>query len=1735
MPKLPERRFQSRGRQQDEPEHSRRTPRFATGNDPAPRGERRRPVQALGDSGPARVSHEMQQHLGNKLVQEALNGGGGELGAVVSSELGASLAGVGPGVAMDQAGGLLTARNQDLLRALSARQEMTRGEALNTLRGGGGHPLPRTIALRLEREFGTSFDSVRIHTDDDGAATARALGARAVQKGESIFFAKGAYAPDSVAGLALLRHELTHVVQAREGRLPTTGQISDPQMGAEREAVGNEGGVGASSTDGFVDEDFWHALVDATAATYLGGAGRTVSGPDVANVGAQPSLGAALEVGSSMGSTPSWGAMPSTTVGMSEGMGAESMSSAGAPAMLSPDSAADIDGGSWYPSLWTGSFDEGAELLSVGTDLADSAFAAGSAFAESVVEGGTELFEGIWEAGADLGEEALLGIVQSVSPLLADLVVNGPDRTLSVAMEEGLDGFFQQLCGMEPEALLEEVGGTLGDLATALEGREDPCAFLGERLGGLDAFVTEFLKSDAFENIQAFLDSFDQQTETLNRLLLAPMFDAVLNHLGERFSRVRALVGAASEAAGAVQAVSSAAWQWLLDALGLGAEGEGLGAWLMEKARAVWGRLADELEPLKAPIELLRGVLLAASPFGVVLLAKEGLGPLLEAARWLMAHADDPNLVQNAREELGETWLPALLSGLELLEKHLASSVQPILGYLSQLKSGLEAVAGAITGVASRLTAYVRSIAGAVVNIIDWTSTTWASVTGAIAGFAGQAIEALKPVLSVLGSLGLFVVGFPATSALVVAGRAWPYLCPCLRKQILEVMLNVAITALHTVELPGAMGAFQGVVVAFFEGLRGRLESDEASVLVAMDNLALVLSGGSPEFLVGFVGGLVVGVLEGLFDPLLMVWDVLSVVGQIQYWALCMATGDTASGLDAAHAIGDDAIISLTEDARQALTPELMQRFAELADRLAPIGASLESRFMPAVEALLSGEGVTWETLQEHLGTLGDMILEGLETQAAGLANSLIDVLQDPKGMVGSTGYGLGWLAGSALVHLVATVCSFGTLEAVLGTSKVARSLLKALDMSKAAIGKAGAVLGQYADEALALVKQLGQTLGGMAKGVLGELLELAAQGFDEVARFVDDVLGLLFRRGSRRNKVDKNTGDMVSPTSSRDAGHGQNPTPAGTRSDPANARGNSTRNEQNTDRKEQTNEHRAARAAAKRAWADLRAQTEQDLVSEVELRGRLSTAARTVQGATIRYGLIVDRAAWCVEAVAHGDPSDPSARERAGRGWVARHGASTWLGATSAVEGNRRQTGKVLDALEVEWDDLCASVEGDEDRELQAFANALARDCDGSLEYPTLDLTVDVKKPEFTDKPSVVVVAEVSPNTTTESRTLVAGARPSLLQWLRSQHNTAKRIDGGLEQALAKVETSLGRGDSLERAEPELIQARPSLGNPFNTASTVNQSVLASVNDLAVTVDTEEGVETRELPEYLSVLGTAVKGSLANTVRRPIITGPVLQSPSPAVRSGGQEWTAIERWLEQPDLKKESTRDLSALSHAYQRIAQEAGCSYTHPEGLGDPERTRELEGVLKTKREALRLAVAEAYGEDLPALNREILENNDLFKVTGMRLKGAIFEQWFGSQHEDLVNLRAPYIPIVDGTGNRRICADGFVEGTASARGNTLVECKAYSSAAPPDKEQVRRMREYRKHLGKSWMSGGGSKMVFNTIVYVFNSAEVADAWIGKLDEILESLVSVMVGGERLVDALASLDDSIELENED
>ncbi|GLR18372.1 eCIS core domain-containing protein [Portibacter lacus] len=83
------------------------------------------------------------------------------------------------------------------------------------------------IIGQMESSFGQDFSNVNFIQNSQSALS---IGARAFARGEEIHFAPGEFNPSTSRGRQLIGHELTHVIQQRQGRVSPTRQLKGFQL-----------------------------------------------------------------------------------------------------------------------------------------------------------------------------------------------------------------------------------------------------------------------------------------------------------------------------------------------------------------------------------------------------------------------------------------------------------------------------------------------------------------------------------------------------------------------------------------------------------------------------------------------------------------------------------------------------------------------------------------------------------------------------------------------------------------------------------------------------------------------------------------------------------------------------------------------------------------------------------------------------------------------------------------------------------------------------------------------------------------------------------------------------------------------------------------------------------------------------------------------------------------------------------------------------------------------------------------------------------------------------------------------------------------------------------------------------------------------------------------------------------------------------------------------------------------
>ncbi|GLR16694.1 eCIS core domain-containing protein [Portibacter lacus] len=107
--------------------------------------------------------------------------------------------------------------------------------------------LPEEVQSKMEGAFGADFSNVNIHSN---SSKAQGMGAQAYAQGNDVHFAPGKYNPESQSGQELLGHELTHVVQQRQGRVQPTTQMKGQNVNADQSLENEADHMGKKAASG---------------------------------------------------------------------------------------------------------------------------------------------------------------------------------------------------------------------------------------------------------------------------------------------------------------------------------------------------------------------------------------------------------------------------------------------------------------------------------------------------------------------------------------------------------------------------------------------------------------------------------------------------------------------------------------------------------------------------------------------------------------------------------------------------------------------------------------------------------------------------------------------------------------------------------------------------------------------------------------------------------------------------------------------------------------------------------------------------------------------------------------------------------------------------------------------------------------------------------------------------------------------------------------------------------------------------------------------------------------------------------------------------------------------------------------------------------------------------------------------------------------------------------------------
>ena len=248
---------------------------------------------AVGPEPHAALAADCQAIFGNTTMRAALEGTDTGPASLMVDAMALGAAGVQAGQAVDQIQS--NHHNQQALAAtggpsiaISARRksmdpaEQASSIAVDTALKRGGKPLAPDVRADMERALGADLSGVRIHTDGAAAHAAESVSAHAFAVEQHVVFNRGTYRPHTTEGRRLLAHELQHVVQHQEGRIPAATEdglsVSNPMDAHEREADR----VAAEVVRTPMVDSTEAAPIDTEAGQDVQAGSADVAGPDAA-------------------------------------------------------------------------------------------------------------------------------------------------------------------------------------------------------------------------------------------------------------------------------------------------------------------------------------------------------------------------------------------------------------------------------------------------------------------------------------------------------------------------------------------------------------------------------------------------------------------------------------------------------------------------------------------------------------------------------------------------------------------------------------------------------------------------------------------------------------------------------------------------------------------------------------------------------------------------------------------------------------------------------------------------------------------------------------------------------------------------------------------------------------------------------------------------------------------------------------------------------------------------------------------------------------------------------------------------------------------------------------------------------------------------------------------------------------------------------------------------------------
>lgn len=604
-------------------------------------------------------------------------------------------------------------------------------------------------------------------------------------------------------------------------------------------------------------------------------------------------------------------------------------------------------------------------------------------------------------------EDRAWGLIEHLAPELAPIIRRGPQgivdwlkERLSTALDTVVNALAAPMRSIT--GVVAAVSGHLSRLTAWIQdayakiSRRD-CSPLAEAAAKIEQVFNE-IASPVFDRIKALTGRVREFFTGIWNKLGAPVWDFLRQAGGAAWQRIQEFAGWVWDKTAPVRRLAARAWTWVKNRLGIGEEAEGqngLMQWIQRKASPAWEWVKERIEPIKRPLMIVGGVLLMLSPAGPFIALGAGVAGLIIGIRYLR-QMRTPGFIVQMREALHGHIIPGIMSAAHSVTGALSRAASFITGKLDEMTGGMVSLVGAVGGSILRFAiGVVHWIAEQFRALAAWAHDKLMALVHLVSGAFTKLRTFLQPVLDVLGRI-IAIAANPLGIIGLLPGLAWRLIPYCFKGPIINFILRIVIRVVRAI--PGS--PLLGLIWPFIRsGLLGFLEKaleyDTDRKVQIADRFARLATSGSASFVFGYLGGLLLGLWDGISGPFVMLWDIAKLIGGIFSWLWRALAAITDPALNLGRRI-----------------------FAALRGEW----ESIKTDIVPAVQTFLSGP-VDPMRIINFIRDLLNSIVQAAGTAGGRVFDALIGFLGLGDRELGSA---LGRFAGNILFEVLLTILTAG-------------------------------------------------------------------------------------------------------------------------------------------------------------------------------------------------------------------------------------------------------------------------------------------------------------------------------------------------------------------------------------------------------------------------------------------------------------------------------------------------------------------------------------------------------------------------------------------------------------------------------------------------------------------------------------------------------------------------------------